>query len=96
MVADAVLYTASSVPFYAIRAGVPVIYLDLGSPLEYDPLFDLTALKWRCSRAGELPGILREIDAMNEGAFRSDQEKARIYQEKYCSAVDEAALRKFL
>jgi len=96
MASDAVLYTASSVPFYAIRAGVPVIYLDLGSPLEYDPLFDLPVLKWRCSQAGELSGILREINAMSEVAFRLEQEKARIYQEKYCSAVDEASLRKFL
>lgn len=92
---DVVIYWGSTVALEALWAGKPVIHFDMGSVLSYDPLFECSHLKWVVSQGDSLILKIKEIDALNDEIFKSQQAKARDYLQRYFSPSSPEALEKF-
>ena len=93
--ADCVAYTWSTVAIEALKAGLPVIYLDLLRPMYVDPLFDCVYLKRTVKRPDEMVPAVRGLYDINDGSFASEQLRAREYLEGYFMPVDQKNLEVF-
>ena len=93
---DLVLYWGTTVAVEAVHRGVPVVHYDRGDFLSYDPLFDLTALKWDASRGIDLVTILGQVDSLPPDERRNREALARQYVDRYFCAGDDEALAGFL
>ena len=76
--------------------GRPVIHFDMGSPLNYDPLFEYHDFKWLVSSKDSLISKIEEIYALDEEEFNAKQAKAKSYISRYFYPITQENLRKFI
>jgi hypothetical protein len=81
--ADAVAYASSTAALEALMAGRPVINLDLGEPLEVDPVLEPPPFHWRARSAQDLADAVREILALGDEGFAQRRDAARAFTERY-------------
>lgn len=82
--AGVVAYDASAVALEALLSGIPIVHLDLGDPLSFDPLYDGAPLRWEADSVAGLLDVLDEIAELqpteySDRASRSAQIAARWY-----------------
>ncbi len=93
---DCVVYTWSTVAVEALKAGVPVMYLDILRPLYVDPLFACVHLKCTVSRPDEMVPTLKELYKMDDETFAAEQQQAQEYLKEYFYPVTEERMEMFL
>ena len=94
--ADAVIYWGSTVALEAVGLGKPVVHYDNGSLLSFDPLFELSAFKWRFGPADSLVAILDGINALSDEEYAQQRQAAQAYVADYFYPVTEEAMALFL
>jgi surface carbohydrate biosynthesis protein (TIGR04326 family) len=94
--ADVVIYWGSTVAMEALCLGKPVIHYDMGSILNYDPLFQCSELKWVVSNQDDLGKTIREIFAMNDEDYAAKQRMAKDYMNRYFLPVTDERMKRFL
>lgn len=94
--ADIVVYWGTTVALEALSMGTPVIHFDAGSVFSYDPLFECDHLKWNTSRGQSLSEVIQKIYSLNEESFKTEQQKAKEYLNRYFYPIDNEALGKFI
>jgi predicted glycosyltransferase len=94
--ADVVLYASSTVGLEAISLGIPVIYLDLGSFLDEDPLLGWGGFKWPVTDPSALVDTIIRIEAIPDDEFRQLQRDGQEYAAAYLEPVTEEGLLRFL
>ncbi|MBI5888776.1 MAG: hypothetical protein HZB82_08725 [Deltaproteobacteria bacterium] len=92
---DMVLYTWTTVAAEALRMGLPVIYLDVLSPLRVDPLFECDALKKSVSVPEGLIPAMDGFYNMTDEAFSAEQAGAQSYLKDYFYPVTPKNLAPF-
>lgn len=90
--ADVVLYASSTVAIEALMAGRPVVYLDLGEPLEVDPILEPVPLRWHARSAEELVAAVEAIGALDEAEFADRAAAARRFAQEYFRPCTERPL----
>ncbi len=76
---DMVLYTWTTVATEAVKMGIPVIYLDILSPLHVDPLFECASFKRSTGNADELMRRIQDFYTMNDENYYREQASAQEY-----------------
>jgi hypothetical protein len=94
--ADIVIYWGSTVGVEALNIGKPVIHYSTGSILNYDPLFESSALKWVVSESVSLAAVLKKISNLSDEGFNSGWEKAKIYLNSYFYPITEENMAGFM
>jgi len=94
--ADIVVYWGTTVALEALSMGTPVIHFDTGSVFSYDPLFECNHLKWNTSRGQSLSEVIEKVYSLDEESFKTEQQKAKEYLNRYFYPIDDQALGKFL
>jgi len=93
---ETIIYTVSTVCMEALMLGLPVIHIDLGAPINGDPLFECDFLKWVAKKPKDLSIILNKISNLNSEQFLSQQQNAIRYLKDYFKRVNESNLEIFL
>lgn len=93
--ATAVLYWGSSVALEAIKFGKPLINIKLSEEIDFDPLFEMRALKWSWTPPADLRIILSEIQALGEADYTRLNHEASAYLESYFAPVTRENLKPF-
>ena len=93
---DIIIYWESMVALEALWMGKPLIHFDMGTCLNYDPLFECHDLKWITSEKNSLVKIIDEIYSLDDVTFNRHQETARTYLKQYIHPITEDNLRKFV
>lgn len=81
--ADAVAYASSTAALEALMAGRPVINLDLGEPLEVDPVLEPLSFHWRARSAQALVAAMHEVLSFGDEEFAQRRDAARAFTERY-------------
>jgi len=92
---DAILYWGTTVSLEAIMVGKPVIHLDVGEMLSYDPLFDLRDFKWRVTRDQEIGQTIDRIEGLSNDEYTQQMGKAQQYVKDYFFPVNRSTMRPF-
>lgn len=92
---DMVLYTWTTVAAEALRMGLPVIYLDVLSPMRVDPLFECEMLKKSVSLPEGLVQSMEGFYNMTDEEFNTQQAGAQSYLEDYFYPVTPENLAPF-
>jgi hypothetical protein len=90
-----VIYRQTSVGMQALMSGVPVIHLDIDTPLPCDPMMNLKASKWTVSTPEELLTALREIHSLKEEDTGALTRIAKKYARDYFRVPDEKNIMGF-
>ena len=93
--ADVVVYVSSTVGMEAVLRGIPVIYLDLGEPVDTDSIFACKEFKWTAYDPGDLMNIIKHIDSLSDDAYGEAQKQGCRYALSYLEPVDESNMWKF-
>lgn len=93
---DVVIYVHSTLSIEAIMRGIPVININIGEPLNPDPLFNFDDFKWRTESPQELIPTIKKINLIEESEFKLRQERAKAYAQRYIIKVDGSKLEDFL
>ena len=94
--ADVVLYVHSTVAIESLARGTPVVCLQVPDVLNPDPMLTFHDFKWEVDDPPRLPEVLREIDALDAGAFARRQQLGVAFTREYFQPADEDALAAFL
>lgn len=94
--ADAVAYASSTVALEALMAGRPVVNIDLGEPLDVDPVLEPVALHWRAGNAAELVAAVEEGAALDDAGFERRRDDARRFIDRYLRPFTPAGLARLL
>lgn len=94
--ADVVIYWGSTVALEALCLGKPVIHYDMGSILNYDPLFQCGEFKWVVTKRDSLRKAILVIDGLSDEEFTAKQKKAKDYLNRYFFPVTDDTLSRFL
>ncbi|MDD4907505.1 MAG: hypothetical protein PHJ00_00425 [Candidatus Omnitrophica bacterium] len=78
-----VLYRHSQLGIEALLNRVPVVYMNINSPLLGDPLQGLDRWKYSVSSADELPRVLDKITKESESRTENEYENARDFLDNY-------------
>lgn len=92
--ATVVLYWGSSVSLEAIKFGKPLVNIKLGGALDFDPLFELKALKSEWHPGESLGAILGAI--VDDPQYEASLAAANLYLDRYFHPVTPVKLRPFL
>ena len=93
---DMVLYTWTTVAIEALKLGLPVIYLDILSPMYVDPLFECEALKRTVENPLELLPVIESIYTMEEESFYNEQKRSQNYLKEYFYPLTKENITPFL
>lgn len=93
--ATAVLYWGSSVSLEAIKFGKPLINIKLSGPLDFDPLFEIQALKYDWTPPASLASILKLILELSPEEYQRLSRLAQEYLADYFHPVTKDNLREF-
>jgi len=93
---DIVLYVHSTLSLEALLRGIPLINIDIGEPINPDPLFNFEDFKWKVDKPENLIPTMQYIDSLNEASFRLGQEKGRIFAQRYIYEVTKERLEDFI
>ena len=91
-----VVYRQSSVGLQALMNGIPVIQLNIDSPLNGDPIENLHDCKWVVENMDDLNASLNEIKALNTDEKRTGMIKAKSYANQYFTTPDHDTLHTFV
>ncbi len=91
-----VVYRQSSVGLQALMNGIPVIQLNIDSPLNGDPIENLHDCKWVVDNMADLNASLNKIKALNIDEKRTGMIKAKNYSARYFTPPDHETLTLFL
>lgn len=91
-----VIYRQSSVGLQALMNGIPVIQLNIDSPLNGDPIETLHDCKWVVDNMNDLNASLNEIKALETDEKRTGMIKAKNYSTRYFTPPDHETLHSFL
>lgn len=94
--ADTVAYASSTVALEALMAGRPVVNIDLGEPLEVDPVLEPVTLHWRAADAAELVAAVEAGAALDDAAFECRRDGARRFIDRYLRPFTPAGLARLL
>lgn len=94
--ADGVIYTWTTVAVEALKLGLPVIYLDILTPMYVDPIFECNALKKNVYKPEELLPAIEYFYNMDDEIFFKEQETSQKYLKEYFYSVTEENLAPFL
>lgn len=94
--ADTVIYWGSTVGVEALNVGRPVIHYNIGSILNYDPLFENSNLKWVVSENDRLVATLEKITGLTNEEFDSRMEKTLKYLNTYFHPINDENLKEFI
>lgn len=94
--ADTVIYWGSTVGVEALNVGRAVIHYNIGSILNYDPLFENSHLKWVVSESDKLVDTLEKINILNNEEFTFEWEKAKMYLNTYFHPITDENLKEFV
>ena len=90
-----VLYTWTTVAAEALRMGLPVIYLDVLSPMRVDPLFECEMLKKSVASPEDLLAAIEGFYNMTDEDFAAQQAGAQGYLKDYFYPVTQENLAPF-
>ena len=76
--------------------GIPVIQLNIDSPLNGDPIETLHDCKWVVDNMNDLNASLNEIKALETDEKRTGMIKAKNYSTRYFTPPDHETLTPFL
>lgn len=93
--ADIVLYATSTVGLEAVSLGIPVVHLDLGEPVDADPMFGWDEFRWSVADPPQLLKTIGDIEDLPETEFLARQKKGQEYADDYLRPVTAAGLRAF-
>lgn len=93
--AGAVAYDASSVALDALLAGVPVVHVDLGDPLSFDPLHGGAPLHWEAASPAQIADALDAIDALSDSEYVDRAQQAARVASAWFGPLDDAHLSAF-
>ncbi len=91
-----VIYRQSSVGLQALMNAIPVIQLNIDSPLNGDPIENLRECKWVVDNMDDLNTSLVEIKSLKSDEKRAGMVKAKTYSAKYFTPPDHETLNAFL
>jgi hypothetical protein len=94
--ADICIYWGSTVSLHAVAMGIPLINFSPPSPVSYDPLFMLTALKWSIHAVSNLQDTIDSIYRLDESQYQEQCLIARQYLRNYFVPVTKERLNLFL
>jgi hypothetical protein len=94
--AGVVIYWGSTVGLEALNIGRPVVHYSAGAILDYDPLFESSAFKWRVDENTRLAAVLEEINSLSEEEYISGWVKAKKYLDNYFFPVTEENMAGFM
>tara|TARA_Y100001960_G_scaffold266349_1_gene289970 strand:- start:71685 stop:73544 length:1860 start_codon:yes stop_codon:yes gene_type:complete len=92
---DILIYWGSTVALEALSMGIPLIRYKMGNLFSYDPLFELSNLKWECSEQVPLIDIINSIYKMNNSEYMLELRKAKSYLDRYFYPITKQNLGKF-
>jgi hypothetical protein len=90
------LYWGSTAGIEALYLGRPVIHLDLGSALSFDPLFAHEGYHWKIRTGENLFGLLQKINSLSEIEKDKLCSESRQYLENYFLEVTDDRMQLFL
>lgn len=90
------LYWGSTAGIEALYLGRPVIHLDLGSALSFDPLFAHEGYHWKIRTGESLFGLLQKINSFSEIEKDKLCSESRKYLENYFLEVTDDRMHSFL
>jgi hypothetical protein len=90
------IYWGSTVGVEALFKGLPVIHVDLGAELSYDPLFFWNELAYTVKTAPDLVDAIRNIENIDENEYVQCIEKIDDLKKLYFSKVTPNSIDKFL
>ena len=93
---DVCIYWGSTVALEALSIGIPVIYFDMNTVLDYDPLFELKNLKWVVGENDSLDKVIMQINGLSDDEYQYQVGRAQEYIDRYFHPVTEENLGKFL
>lgn len=91
----AVLYWGSTVALESIKFGKPLINIKLSHELDFDPLFELSALKYEWSPTEPIKPILQGILELEETQYMALSLEANDYLANYFHPVTRDNLKEF-
>lgn len=93
---DLMIYWGSMASLEALWMGKPLIHFDMDTLFSYDPLFNVSHLKWVVSEKDDLQKTLEEIYALSDAEYARRFDAAQIYLRRYFREVSEENMSKFL
>jgi hypothetical protein len=90
-----VIYRQSSVGLQALMNGIPVIHLNVDSPLNSDPIVNLSDSKWIVTSGNDFYEAIKEIRTVNSSEKKFAMKKAKEYSKQYFTVSDQATLSYF-
>ena len=94
--ADIVIYWGSTLALEALMMGKPVIHFNTQDVLSYDPLFEMSHLKWTVTENDRLEDVLKEIYNTDEARFNLQLKRSQEYLNDYFHKVTDECLVKFI
>lgn len=94
--ADVVVYASSTVALEALMAGRPVVNIDLGEPLDVDPVLEPVALHWSAGNAAELVSAVEAGAALDDAEFEHRRDAARRFIDRYLRPFTPTGLERLL
>jgi surface carbohydrate biosynthesis protein (TIGR04326 family) len=92
---DMVLYTWSTVAIEALACGIPVIYLDVLTPMNVDPLFECSSLKLVARTPRDLQYAINQFYIMSLKEFQNECDLSQEYLRNYFSPISDKNLEVF-
>jgi hypothetical protein len=94
--AGLLLYIDTTSSIEALMRGIPVINVDIKEPIDPDPLFRMSGLKWTVSNATQLREAITHINSMEDDEYRKRYDETVGYIEKYFYPPEERYLESFV
>ena len=94
--ADAIAYASSTVALEALMAGRPVVNIDLGEPLDADPVLEPVALHWCAGNPAQLVAAVQEIADLTDAEFSHRRHAARSFVDRYLRPFTAQGLARLL
>jgi len=91
-----VVYRLTSTGMQALLSGVPVIYLEIDTPLRGDPMEDLKIGRWTVRDPDGLKAALEEIRRLDPAYKAKAQEQAKNFAEEFFSSPTDEKLKEFI
>ena len=93
--ANVVVYVSSTVGLNAVSHGVPVVAIDLGEFVDYDPAPASCPMKWSVDRPDQLVKAFQKIEGINDPDYRRLQKQAVEFTSHYFHPVTDESLKAF-
>jgi surface carbohydrate biosynthesis protein (TIGR04326 family) len=89
---DILLYWGTTIALEAILMGKPIIHLDRGDLLSFDPLFQLTSFKWVATPDQDLMIVINDIIKLSEQRYEYLSQQAKDYVLSYFHPITDRTI----